>query len=102
MRRPFEVNLFPRPYGVAAYAIGIEGQIERLLLPEDRIITFRGSSWDGLLARRIGGFRSVGEAAKWCRLHGYPRPCSPCLPLIVGETVIKGTEPDAIPLPWES
>ena len=92
MRADYEVNCFPRPYGVAAYAVGYN--LGGLKLPEDQLITFpRNSNWADLTARRIGGFRSMGEVRQWCREHRYPMPETPCIPLIVGfGQPIPGTE----------
>jgi len=91
----YEVNCFPRKYGVAAYAIGAEESIERLRLPENKVIGFpENSTWAGLVARRIGGFRNMGEVRDWCSEHRYPAPILPCIPLYIGfeDTPRSGTE----------
>lgn len=81
MRKDFEVNCFPRPYGVAAYAVGYN--LQKLRLPEEKEIRFPPSSnWGGLVARRIGGFESVVQVRDWCREHRYPQPETPCIPLM--------------------
>jgi len=69
------VKTFPRPYGVAAYVIGLTEEIKRLRLPEPKLIPFcinpKLAYVSGLSARRIGGFRTIEEVAAWCKQHRY-------------------------------
>jgi hypothetical protein len=59
----------PRPYGVAAYVKGMSQDIQRLRLPEEKMI--RDSNNPDFALRRIGGFRSEAEVKEWCKQHHY-------------------------------
>ncbi len=61
-----------KSYGVAAYVKGMKQDIQKLHLPEFKII--QDSDNPDFAIRRIGGFHSEAEVKKWCDKHGYWYP----------------------------
>ena len=74
-----ETNYYPRPYGIAVYAVSPELED----LPNGGQVfarNFHLGPLCGLYYERIGGFRNLAEATTYCRVRGLPAPVTPCVP----------------------
>ncbi|MBT9148365.1 MAG: hypothetical protein DDT32_02137 [Syntrophomonadaceae bacterium] len=71
----YEVNYYPKSYGIVLYAVG---DLEDL--PNLEQVIGRGSGVGTLYYERLGGFRNLAEAREFCRDMGYPMPVESCVP----------------------
>ena len=70
----YEINYYPRPYGITIYAVG---DLEDL--PNKGGVFSRGEGLGLLWYERLGGFSNLSAAREFCEEQGYPEPCSPCV-----------------------